>query len=245
MRILITNDDGIYAEGLKTLVEFARTLGEVVVCAPKVQQSGTSQGIMFHNSFEIKEVTLEEFPDVRAIAVDSTPADCVRVALAYFKIEPDLILSGINRGLNMGEDIGYSGTAGALFEAAYSHIPALALSTDVGSYEDARKNLPRVFEYVKERKLFDYGPMFNINIPFDPKPEILITRMGGPYYKDWFEVVGDDQYLAHGYCVHVNGGDLTLDTDATISGYITVTPLQISRTNERAYDELRAMSCEL
>ncbi len=242
MTFLITNDDGIEAEGLRHLVLWARQYGEVFVCAPKCQQSGTSQSVIFTRPVEIIDWTLPYAPEVRAWRVDSTPADCVRIAYYHMEVRPDLVLSGINCGLNMGEDIGYSGTNGAIFEASYEGLPAIAFSTDPHSFEWAVESLDRIRSFFLEKRLFDSGRLFNVNIPRYPARKILITRQGGPYYKDSYEHIGDNQYVAHGYSVHINTHDLTLDTDATLSGYISVTPLTTRRTDEAAYQALSAQA---
>jgi 5'-nucleotidase len=127
MKILITNDDGVFAPGIVPLVEWARKLGEVTVVAPKVEQSGKSHAINFTSPIEIKKVDL--FEGVEAYAMDSTPADCVRFGITGLKREYDLVLSGINRGVNLGADIIYSGTVAAIFEAAYWKTRAIAFST--------------------------------------------------------------------------------------------------------------------
>ena len=115
MRILITNDDGINAKGLLPLAQWAQRLGDVTVIAPKVEQSGKSHGIEIHKAFEVKKVDFA--PGIEAYSVDSTPADCVRIAILGMKKQFDLVISGINRGLNIGRDTIYSGTVGAIFEA--------------------------------------------------------------------------------------------------------------------------------
>lgn len=117
MKILITNDDGIFSEGLAILTKWATKLGEVYVVAPSQQQSGKSHAITIHSPFEISKVTLG-LGEKEAYAVDSTPVDCVRFATLGLGIQFDLIFSGINKGYNLGEDILYSGTVGALFEAS-------------------------------------------------------------------------------------------------------------------------------
>ena len=116
MRILITNDDGIQASGLIPLVKWAMKLGQVTVIAPKVEQSGKSHGIEIHKSFALEKVELVD--GVEAYALDSTPADCVRYAILGRKEQFDLVISGINRGLNVGADIMYYRTVGAICEAA-------------------------------------------------------------------------------------------------------------------------------
>ena len=116
MRILIVNDDGIRASQMLPRARWAKKLGTVTVVAPKVEQSGKSQGIELHEPFEVKAVELEE--GIEAYAVDSTPADCIRYAVLGLGRTFDLVISGINRGFNMGTDIMYSGTAGAVMGSA-------------------------------------------------------------------------------------------------------------------------------
>ena len=111
MRILITNDDGMMAEALVPLIRLCRKYGDVTVFVPKYEQSGKSHSIEIHKPFEEKEVQLAD--DVTVWAVDSSPADCVRLAILGKKLDFDLVISGINRGFNIGVDIQYSGTAGA------------------------------------------------------------------------------------------------------------------------------------
>ena len=115
MRILITNDDSVSASQLIPLIRFCQGLGEVTTVVPKYEQSGKSHSIELHKPFEVKHIELE--PGLWVYTVDSSPADCVRYAVLGMEKEFDLVISGINRGYNMGGDIMYSGTAGAVFEA--------------------------------------------------------------------------------------------------------------------------------
>ena len=115
MNILLTNDDGLHAPQLLPLIRWCQKLGNVTVIVPKYEQSGKSQSIELHKSFAIEEHDPE--PGIHITAVDSTPADCVRFGILGRKEKYDLVISGINRGFNMGGDIMYSGTAGAAFEA--------------------------------------------------------------------------------------------------------------------------------
>lgn len=236
MRILVTNDDGIGASQLIPLVKWAQKLGTVMVAAPKFEQSGKSQGIELHESFEAKRFEL--IPGVTAWAVDSTPADCVRFAVLGLKEQFDLVISGINRGFNMGADIMYSGTAAAAFESVSLGLKAVALSTSPEYYEHAVEHLDRVFDYVFTRGLLDHCDAYNINIP--PQGEkILITCQGGPYYSDDFVPVGNDYYKASGKCVYEDRGDMSLDTDAVMHGNISIMPLTICRTDLRVYEKLK------
>ena len=235
MRILVTNDDGINASQLLPLVRWCQKLGEVTTVVPKVEQSGKSHGIEIHKPFEAKQVELA--PGITAWAVDSTPADCVRFAVLGLEMQFDLVISGVNRGLNIGSDAMYSGTVGATCEAVNLGIQAIALSTPPKYYDHATDHLDRIFDYVKERELLSLNDIYNINIPAHPS-EIRITRQGGPYYSDDFPYIGDDLYRPTGKPIWEDRQDDTLDTDATMHGYITITPLTIDKTNYEVYRKL-------
>ncbi len=235
MKILITNDDGMEAPALIPLIRKCKEYGDVTVFVPKFQQSGKSHSIEIHTHFEAKEVQLAD--DITVWAVDSSPADCVRLAVIGMKLDFDLVISGINCGVNIGTDIQYSGTAGAAFEAATLGINSVAISTPPEYYDRAIEHLDTVFSYFKDRDLFGINCIYNVNIPANPK-EILITRQGGPYYSDEFKPLSNGLYMPHGVCVYEDKGDLTLDTDAVMHGYISITPLTPSKTNMDVYRKL-------
>ena len=238
MRILITNDDGVNAEQLLPLIKWCRKLGDVTTFVPKYEQSGKSHSFEIHKDFEVRQVELEE--GVSVWTVDSTPADCVRMAVLGFGMQFDLVISGINRGLNIGADMMYSGTIGAASEAVNLGMKAIALSTPPKYYDQAVKQLDRIFDFVEKHDLLSINPIYNINIPADPKEEIRFSHQGGPYYSDRFPHVGNDLYRPTGYPIWKDRGDDTLDTDATLHGYITVTPLTIDKTNWDVYRKLTA-----
>ena len=152
MRILITNDDSVTASQLLPLIRFCQTLGDVTVVVPKVEQSGKSHAIDFTRPIEIKKVQLEE--GVFAYSMDSTPADCVRYAVLGLKQKFDIVISGINRGFNLGKDIVYSGTVGAIFEGARLGIKGVALSTDPKSFDVALNYLDNLREFFIKHDLF-------------------------------------------------------------------------------------------
>ena len=237
MRILVTNDDGLHAAGLLPLVRFCRQLGEVTTIVPLVEQSGKSHGIELKKPFKVHEVELEK--GIMAYAVESTPADCVRYGVLARGMKFDLVISGINRGFNLGVDSLYSGTVSAAREAALLGIPAIALSTSLGYYDRAHEQLERVFDYIRDRKLLQYHNLFNINIPENPKG-FRITYQGGPYYSDDFKLDEDGMCTPNGVCVHQNTGNLQLDTDATVSGYISILPMTADITDWDVYRELCA-----
>ena len=179
MRILITNDDGAGAAQLVPLIRWCGKLGDVTAVVPKVEQSGKSHSIEIHKPFEAKQVELT--PDVTVWAVDSTPADCVRFACSGLGLTFDLVISGVNRGLNLGHDIMYSGTFAAACEAVNNGMKAIALSTAIQAYEHSTEHLDSIFSFLEENRLLEQHDLYNINIPDRPKG-IRITRMGGPYF---------------------------------------------------------------
>ena len=235
MRILITNDAGVHASQLLPLIKWCRQLGEVTAVVPKFEQSGKSHGIELHKDFEARQVELE--PGITVWAADSTPADCVRFAILGLNLEFDLVISGINRGLNIGADMMYSGTVGAACEAVNLGVKAVALSTPPKYYSSACKHLDSIFAFLETHRLLDIHTLYNVNIPCDTD-QIRITRQGGPYYSDDFPAVGEDLYRPTGKPIWVDQGDMTLDTDCTLNGYITVTPLTIDKTNYTVYQQL-------
>lgn len=240
MRILITNDDGIQASQLVPLVKWARKLGEVVVAAPKVEQSGKSHGIEIHKPFEVKQ--LELLPGVRAYAVDSTPADCIRFAILGLHETFDLVISGVNRGLNIGRDIMYSGTVSAVMEAANLGVQAIAISTDPAVYEHAVERLDEVLAFFREHQLLKIHDIYNINIPVQVRG-FRITRQGGPYYSDDFIPQENNIVLPRGKDVFEPGGSMDIDTDAVLlGGYISVMPLTLERTDMRIFETLHQLN---
>ena len=236
MRILITNDDGMHASQLVPLILWARKLGDVTVFVPKVEQSGKSHSFQIREPIEVKQVELA--PGVTVWSVDSTPADCVRMAVLGMGMKFDLVISGVNRGLNMGSDIMYSGTVAAASEGVNLGMKALALSTTPGNYDHATEALDEVLQYIQSRDLYSFNSLYNVNIPPQHKG-LRITRQGGPYYTDDFPAIGNDLYQPKGRPVWEDSGNDDLDTDATMHGYITVTPLTIDRTNRAVFEALR------
>ena len=240
MRILITNDDGINAKGLLPLAQWAQRLGDVTVIAPKVEQSGKSHGIEIHKAFEVKKVDFA--PGIEAYSVDSTPADCVRIAILGMKKQFDLVISGINRGLNIGRDTIYSGTVGAIFEANALGVPAVALSTSPSYYDRATSHLDEIYDFICSNRLMEKGELYNINSPDDPVG-FRITRQGGPYYSDQFAAQENDMMMPCGIDVFRPSDTRDLDTDAVLVHHlISVSPLTLDRTNLALYAQLQSLN---
>lgn len=241
MKILITNDDGIFAPGIYELAKWAKKLGEVTVVAPKFEQSGKSHGINIIGEFEVKPVELME--GVRAYSVDSTPADCIRYGLIGLGEKFDLVLSGINRGVNVGRDIVYSGTVAAIFEANCFGVPsAIALSTEFTSLERAVPHLDEIWAYFKEHRLLDCHDLYNVNIPAEYTESIRITRQGGAYYSDEFVTTGENMVRQQGMMVFRDTQNFDLDCDAVMNGYISITPLTVQRVDRDVYAKLKELN---
>ncbi len=236
MRILITNDDGIKSPVLPMLAKWASKHGEVTVIAPKTEQSAKSHAIDFTRPIEIKQVIIGE--GIEAYSVDSTPADCVRYAYLGLGMRPDIVISGVNRGYNLGRDIVYSGTCGAIFEAARLGLRGVALSTDTHGFENAINSLDALYELFKEKDLLEKNGLYNVNIP-TVGSEIEFTHLGRIYFTDEFVPVGNDMYVQEGEPQKYGTPDPGSDIDAINAGRISVTPLFSDRTNRELLEELK------
>lgn len=235
MKILLTNDDGIQSPQLLELARWAKKLGDVTVVAPKCEHSGKSQGIELHTPFEVRRLELE--PGIPGYSVDSTPADCIRYAAFNLDEKFDLVISGVNRGYNIGTDIMYSGTVGAVFESVSLGMRAVAVSTCPEFCVEVVRHLDPVLDFMREHRLMDLNEAYNINIPPDSRG-IRVTRQGGHFYSDDFLPAGGDLVKAHGKCVYVDRQDDTLDTDAVMHGFTSVMPLTINRCNMDVYRQI-------
>ena len=193
-RILITNDDGIGADGIRKLAEIARRFGEVTVVAPDAQRSAAAHHCIFSRPLILTEYDFG--PDgIRAYTLDGTPADCVRVGIfAVMDRKPDVVLTGINHGFNISSDIQYSGTVGAALEAAFLGVPAIAVS--YGNYEFEATDivdryLPGLLEEYMEKPL-PANKIWNINIPDCPADECRGIVRNAAMNTDHFY---EDQYV--------------------------------------------------
>lgn len=238
LKILITNDDGINAPSLIPLAEFAKKLGDVVVIAPKYEQSGKSHAIDFFGEIEIKQVFLTE--GVRAYSVDSTPADCVRYGYLGLHEKFDVVISGINKGFNLGRDIVYSGTAGAVFEAARLGMKGIAISTAPSSFETAINSLDRLYSFFVTNSLLEINDIYNVNIPLNAT-KIKFTHLGRIYYTDSFVEKRENIYVQKGKVMQYSESDDGSDIDTVSSGIISITPLSAERTEKNALQKLLSL----
>jgi 5'-nucleotidase len=240
--ILVTNDDGVGAEGLLSLVAALRSLGRVIIVAPEQEQSASSHAITLDKPLRIKEYGADRY------GVSGTPTDCVLLAIhGILKAKPDLLVSGINHGPNMGEDVTYSGTVAAAIEGCILGITSMAVS--LASWESAAfAGAAAAARYLAER-LFELGTeharLWNVNVPSIPENQIKgikITKLGSRVYndviikkkdprgKDYFWIGGEEP----GWSTDENS-----DFAAVSGGYVSVTPLRIDITDYKSIVELK------
>lgn len=239
LQILVTNDDGVDSPYLDALAVYASRFGNVTVVAPETQQSGAARSLNLHTPFTVRRMHGREYD---CYAVGSTPTDCVRFALSSsgLNLKPDIVLSGINRGYNVGSDIGYSATCGAVLEAAVNGIAGIAVSTGTRGYEHALDCLDAVRTYFSRYGLFRFGLTFNVNIPDSPPFEgIVPARLGGPTFLDDYPPAGDGLVAVSGTPLDPGSEDVSIDTVAIRKGYVCVTPLTASPLDAGCLDRLR------
>ena len=244
MRILCTNDDGILAYGLECLVRAAREIGDVTVVAPDREQSATSPSLTLHHPLRPVERGPQRFQ------VDGTPTDCVMLAVeALMPERPDFVLSGINHGQNMGEDVLYSGTVAAAMEGLALGIPSIAISFAGG---DLRADVSRLDEQVAVlvpllRRLTSLTPfpadtLLNINLPPVPPAEqrgVRLTRLGRRVYSNSIQPMRDpwgrEIYWIGGGEISWQGSDDS-DFQAIRDSCVSVTPLHLDLTHRDMLD---------
>lgn len=243
MRILVTNDDGVTSPALKELRRVLSPYGRVITIAPDRNQSATSHSLTLHRPLRIQEVGEDTY------SVDGTPTDCVLVAFhGQLGDKPDLVVSGINHGPNMGEDVFYSGTVAAAIEGVLQGVPGVAASLVTRQTTDFREPadiVGRILRQILERGL-TRRRLVNVNIPFLPADAIRgvrITRLGTRAYedtlvrkvdprgRDYFWIGGEDP---------VWRPDEGTDFHAVDTGYVSVTPLQLELTDQEARAELQS-----
>ncbi len=236
MKILVVNDDGVSSPALPGLIRWARKLGNVTVVVPKVEQSGMSQSLEFVKPVEL--TTVELAPDITVYALNSTPADCVRYGVTGLKTRYDLIISGVNKGYNLGDDIAYSGTVGAILEGSRLGIKGIAFSSGHESFVSAVDKLDTVFDFIKEKDLLSKGDLFNVNIPHEIKG-FKITRQGGEFYTDEFIDCGDGTVLQTGAPIVREFNDPTVDIDAVKTGFVSITPITACKTDMAVFESIK------
>ncbi len=243
MRILISNDDGIQSEGLVALEEKLSNLGEIFTVAPDREQTSMSHALTLHRPLRATEIGPNRF------AVDGTPTDCVKLALTgLLPVRPDLVVSGINKGPNLGDDVIYSGTVSAAIEGTLLGIPSMAVS--LAAFKDFSFDAAADFAAQLATRILQKGlppgTLINVNVPALPTLEIKgwrLTRQGKRHYAEkvvervdprgrkYYWIGGDDMGFAKEEgtdCMAVNGG------------FISVTPLHADMTNHGSFQEIKS-----
>jgi len=253
MRFLATNDDGILAHGLECLVAAAEPLGEVTVVAPDREQSATSHSLTLHHP--LRPVKRGD----RRWQVDGTPTDCVMLALeALMPKKPDWVLSGINHGQNMGEDVLYSGTVAAAMEGLSLGVPAIAVSfaggdlrADVTRLREQVATLTKVLAHITTLTTFPANTLLNINLPplsGEQVKGIRLTRLGRRVYSQSVTPLKDPWGRE---IFWIGGGDISwtgeLDSDfrAIDEGFVSITPLHLDLTHHSLLQDARTWWKEL
>jgi 5'-nucleotidase len=252
MRILLTNDDGIYAPGLAAMERSLRRLGDVCVVAPAVEQSGVGHSITFLSPLMAKEVFDGERR--RGWAVEGSPADCVKLALAEFCPAPDLVVSGLNGGLNLGINVLYSGTVAGATEGAVFGIPSIAASLEYdehAQFDRAADMSVRLIEQILRQEGASGHSLYNINIPtvaLDRPTEVRVVPMATVGWPAEFDRREDPKgrryYWATGRPPIPRSGELT-DLEAWQKGYVTLTPLRIDRTETAMLEQMHGWKLSL
>ncbi len=240
-RILVTNDDGVRAPGILAVAQALESLGEVTIAAPAENQSGKAHSIVTSDPIFVDQVTLAG--GLRAFSIVATPATCVKVGVrALMTDRPDLVVSGINRGYNLGMVTYVSGTVGAAREAALMGIPAIAssLSSDETNYAAAAEIVRRVAETVRQRGL-DAGVLLNVNVPPGSSSAIkgvVVTRQSAQSGEERFEEQRSPTGRRMFWSIWKEPtGDVEgTDVWATEHGYAAVTPLRANEFDAKTYD---------
>lgn len=259
MRVLVTNDDGIAAKGLNAVRKALREIDgiEVSVIAPDSNRSATARSITTRSPIWVEEIAFDD--GSTGFATEGTPVDCVRFAdLGLLGERPDLIVSGINHGANLGDDVTYSGTVAAAFEGIVLGVPAVALSQQsVAGEMDFR--LGRRFEFevgaaftarlvarLAETGMPE-GTLLNVNFPAGEPEGVEVTRLGKRLYNDELKLVEEEggrrRYEIYGFEPSFEDEEGT-DLAAVARGRISATPIHFDLTDHRGLDDLRTWGLE-
>jgi 5'-nucleotidase len=248
MDILITNDDGVHAEGIRALARALKPLGDISVIAPDREQSATSHSLTLHRPLRVR--TLED----GAMSVDGTPTDCVLLGVhGFLKRKPALVVSGINHGPNMGSDVTYSGTVAAASEGTFLGIPSIAISLATWGAADFEPGVTIARNLVGDllRRGVPQGMCVNVNIPAIPLGQIKgvrVTRLGKRVYRDvivekvdprgktYYWIGGEEPTWEH---------DELSDFTAVEQGYVSVTPLSFELTDYKGIVELESLGISI
>lgn len=246
--IVVTNDDGVHAPGILVLAQAMREFGDIGVIAPARNQSASGHKKTLYADLPHARTQLDD--GTPAVSIDGSPADCIAVAaMGAIQWPPRLVVSGINRGANMGQDITYSGTVTAALEASIHGIPAVAISLDNREADDPEtyKEAARVAKAVVRQALENTLPPFtiiNVNVPDGEVKGLRLARQGIRIYRDELVIDGDVYRIAGEPPI----GDIDeagTDLWAVDNGYAAMTPIHLDMTAHRFMADLMAWDIEL
>ncbi|MCW8805557.1 MAG: 5'/3'-nucleotidase SurE [Ignavibacteriaceae bacterium] len=251
MKILVTNDDGIYSSGIAALADALKEIAEVIVVAPSEEQSAVGHGITM--KYPLRVTKYFKNGNFFGYAVEGTPADCVKMGIRNIMGEsPDLVISGINHGSNTAINIIYSGTVSAAREASIMDVPAIAISVashEVTDFRYAGKIAKMLALKVKEHELPN-GTLLNVNVPNFPEEEIsgiLVTEQSKAKWDDIYEKrtdpFGKDYYWLTGKLVEVEN-EKQSDQLAIKNKFVSVTPIHFDLTDYETFKNMKSWDIE-
>ncbi len=240
MRVLLTNDDGVHARGLRVLAAALRQETEVVIAAPSNEKSASSHSISLGQKLRVEEFIMD---GIRTFSVHGTPADCVKFALSEIKgFVPDLVVSGINPGANTGVSVYYSGTISAAREASINRIPAMAVSLCSKTSDDFDPSVQVVLQLVRGYAFRNFSNeiLLSVNIPALSAAEIKgirLTKQAASRFVEEFVTEKDHEgkkvYSLAG-AIELYDPDGTSDEEAVAEGFVSITPLKLDMTDYAA-----------
>lgn len=250
MNILITNDDGIRANGIIELAKAMSNIANVYVVAPESQRSATGHAITIHSPIMVNEEFIAD--NIKAYSISGTPADCVKLGIEGIlkDIHIDLVLSGINNGPNLGTDVIYSGTASAAIEGLVQNKPSIAISYNEfnvtkETYIEASKHVVKIVESVKDKLDMLDDCILNVNIPNKEIKGTKVTVLGERKYEN----VMEERYSPYGKRYFWIGGKIknieqveNNDIDCVEEGYISITPVNIDMTNKNKVNYIKDLN---
>ncbi len=241
MNILLTNDDGIVSEGILALANVLKEKHNITIIAPDGNRSGFSRSMSFHKDMTFLPYALID--GVKSYSLSGTPGDCVRFAITGLNLEVDLVISGINLGSNLGNDIFYSGTVNACFEANFCGIPALAISNVARSnfkvYESAKfieKHLDNIFNHLSKNYTL------NINLPninCDEIKGIKVCKPGLCRYSDGYIKTSENTYQLVGEPLPPSEEEFETDVYYVYNNYATISPVVHSMLDIETFIKLK------
>jgi 5'-nucleotidase len=253
LRILVSNDDGIFAPGISALAESLRGLGEVIVVAPDRQQSAVGHAITMHSPVRVYPFHVNG--TMFGYAIDGTPADAVKFAVRNVMQDnpPDILVSGINHGSNTAVNVIYSGTVSAATEGAILGIPSIAISLttyDTPDFRYAASFAKRITRLVAEKGL-PAGTLLNVNVPNVPEKEIrgiVVTRQGRSNWDDYYEKrfdPGKREYYWLTGSLQILDTEEDTDQVAINNNMVSVTPIHYDLTNYNVLNQLKTWNLDL